>query len=280
VSGERDAVKLSSLADWRCKTPREVIAKSLEGTWNEDLLFALKQSYELYEFLGEQIRACEKKMEGLLEKYGCRLEAQANPQSQARQAARVEVLRSKKKVGKKTKVVFDVEQYGSQLFGVNLMRIPGISEGSLIKLIGELGHDFTENFESFRQFCRWENLAPDNRISGGKIISSRLPKRKNPAGQIFREAANGVKSSKTPLGDYYRRMKARKGPMGAVVATANKMSKIVYTMVKNKTEYNEDLIRLNEPQVLKKKLKNMQKQVARLQEQVAFYEKNTYLQTA
>ncbi|MDR1335409.1 MAG: hypothetical protein LBK22_01105 [Tannerella sp.] len=68
--------------------------------------------------------------------------------------------------------------------------------------------------------------------------------------------------------------------MGAIVATANKMNKTVYTMVKNKTEYNENLIRLNEPQLLRRKLKNMQKQVARLQEQVEFYEKNPDLQTA
>jgi transposase len=201
LKGERDAVRLSSLAGWRCKNPKEVTVKSLEGRWNEDLLFALRQSCDPYEFLRKQIGACEKKMEGLLEKYGCLLESKVNPEAKTKaDTDPVEVLRSKKRVDKKTKVAFDVEQHGCQLFGVNLMRIPGISEGSLLKLIGEPGHDFTGKFETCRQFCRRENLAPDNRISGGKIISSRLPKRKNPVGQIFREAANGVKASKTPSG--------------------------------------------------------------------------------
>jgi hypothetical protein len=248
------------LADPRCKNPKEVIAKSLVGNWNEDLLFTLKQSYELYQFIQKQIVACETKMEALFQKYSSRLPAQTKS-----------MVRSGKEIKKKDKVAFDVEAYSYQIFGVNLMRIPGINEGSLLKLAGELGHDFTEKFDTYKKFCRWENLAPNNKITGGKIISSKLPKRKNPVGQIFREIAVKVNRAKNPLGDYYRRMQSRKGPMGAVVATANKISKIVYTMVKTKTEYNEALIQVNEPQYLMKKLKNMQKGIAKLQKQIQEY---------
>jgi hypothetical protein len=131
------------------------------------------------------------------------------------------------------KVAFDVEEYGYKIFGINLMRVPGINEGSLLKLIGELGHNFTEKFETYKKFCRWENLAPNNKITGGKIISSKVPKRKNRVGLIFREMAVSISNSKSPMGDYYRRIRSRKGPMGAIIATANKISKIVYTMVKN-----------------------------------------------
>ncbi|MDR1342390.1 MAG: IS110 family transposase, partial [Prevotellaceae bacterium] len=138
LAGERDTGKLASLADSRCKAPREVIAKSLEGTWSEDLLFALRQSYEHYQFIQGQIGQCEQKMGELLQKYGCRV---------AGAGVTKEVLRSKKQRRKKIAVGFDVERCGDQLFGVNLMRIPGISEGSLLKLIGELGHDFTEKFD-------------------------------------------------------------------------------------------------------------------------------------
>jgi hypothetical protein len=144
-----------------------------------------------------------------------------------------------------------------------------------IKLIGELGHDFTEKFDTFKKFCRWENLAPNNKITGGRIISSRLPKRKNPAGQIFRELAVTMSSSKSPLGDYYRSTRSRKGPMGAIVATANKISKIVYTMVKNKTEYDESLIKINDIDFVTRKLKNMQKGVQKLQAQIELYQKET-----
>jgi transposase len=262
ISGERDAEKLASLADWRCKTPTDIIAKSLVGNWNEDLLFALKQSYELYRFIQKQIIECEQKIQTLAHKYSVNLPKQSR-----------ELIRSKKQIHTKTKVAFDVEEYGYKIFGVNLMRIPGINQGTLLKLIGELGHDFTEKFDTFKKFCRWENLAPNNKITGGRIISSKLPKRKNPVGQIFRELAVTMSSSKSPLGDYYRRIRSRKGPMGAIVATANKISKIVYTMVKNKTEYDESLLKMNDIDFATRKLKSMQKVMAKLQAQIDAYPK-------
>lgn len=241
----------------RCKTSKEIIAKSLVGNWNEDLLFALKQSHELYHFIQKQIIECEQKIGDFVQKYSIQLP----PQKQ-------ELIRSKKQSGQKVKVAFDVEAYGQKVFGVNLMRVPGINQGSLLKLMGELGHDFTDTFETYRQFCRWENLAPNNKISGGKIISSKLPKRKNPVGQIFREIAVSMSGSKSPFGDYYRRIRSRKGPMSALVATANKISKIVYTMVKNKTEYDQNLLKIDEPVFLKRKLLNMQKSILKLQAQI------------
>jgi transposase len=257
LSGQRDAQKLADLADPRCKNSKEIIAKSLVGNWNEDLLFTLKQSYELYHFIEKQIVECEVKMGKLFHKYSSQIPS-----------VKKKIVRSEKEIKKKFKVAFDVENYAYKIFGVNLMRIPGINEGSLLKLTGELGHDFTEKFDTYKKFCRWENLAPNNKITGGKIISSKLPKHKNPVGQIFRELAVTLGNSKNPLGNYYRRIRSRKGPMGAVVATANKISKIVYTMVKTKTEYNESLIQINEPFYLMKKLRNMQKGIVLLQKQI------------
>ena len=90
-------------------------------------------------------------MKTLFEKYISRLPAQGK-----------KIVRSEKQIKKKFKVAFDVESYAYQIFGVNLMRIPGINEGSLLKLTGELGHDFTEKFDTYKKFCRWENLAPNN----------------------------------------------------------------------------------------------------------------------
>ena len=257
ISGERDAQKLALLADCRCKTPTDIIAKSLVGNWNEDLVFALGQSCQLYHFIQKQIIECEQKIELLAHKYSINLP----PRS-------ADFLRSKKSVHKKTKVAFDIEEYGHKIFGVNLMRIPGINHGSLLKLIGELGDDFTEKFDTYKKFCCWQNLAPNNKITGGRIISSKLPKRKNPVGQIFRELAVSMSSAKNPFGDYYRRIRSRKGPMGAIVATANKISKVVYTMVKNKTEYDENLIKINDPVFMMRKLRNMQKNMAKLQAQI------------
>jgi transposase len=267
LAGERSPQALADLADRRCKAPKEIIAKSLVGSWDEDLLFTLKQRYERYLFIQGQLLECEQKMEKLFQKYSRKLPDRSK-----------EIIRSNKKIQAKNKVNFDIESYSYKIFGVNLMRVPGISQGSLLKLGAELGHDFTEKFDTYKKFCRWENLAPNNKITGGKLTSSRLPKRKNPVGQLFREIAVSVGASKTPLGDYYRRMRSRKGPMGAIVATANKVSKIVYMIVKNQVEYDEKLVNMNEPVLLMRKLRNIQKNMAKLQEQIDFSLSNANLQ--
>jgi transposase len=107
-----------------------------------------------------------------------RLEMSKEPEKTEETGKTKETVRSKKHRSKKTAVTFDVESDGYQIFGVNLMRVPGISEGSLLKLIGEPGHDFTEKFDNCKQFSRWANLAPNNKITEGKLISSKVPKRK------------------------------------------------------------------------------------------------------
>ena len=68
------------------------------------------------------------------------------------------------------------------MLGVNPMSMPEMSNNSLLQLIGELGHDFVEKFDIPAKFCKWCNLVPNNKISRGKLISSRVSKRKNPVG--------------------------------------------------------------------------------------------------
>jgi hypothetical protein len=97
------------------------------------------------------------------------------------------------------------------------MLVSGIDEGMLLKLAGEPGHGFTEKFDMYKKFCRRENPAPDNKITGGRIISGHLLKRKNSVGQIFREAAVTVNTSKSPPGDSYRRMKSRRVLVGQLL---------------------------------------------------------------
>jgi transposase len=142
--------------------------------------------------------------------------------------------------------LIDIETYASQLWGVNLMRIPGISDAALVRPVGESEHDITDRFNSYKEFCCWCNLTPNNKISGGKLLSSKIPKRKNPAGQILRSSANSLKCDKSPLGYYFRRIQAKSGYMHAIVATANKLARILYMMVKSKTEFNQTYIKTNE----------------------------------
>ena len=259
LSGERNAKRLAELADPRCKASKETIEKSLVAKWDDDLLFMLKQSYDLYLYYQTQMRACDKKIENIAKEYLAEINIGVLEK---------EFLRSEKKKAQKNAVTIDIEKYAFQMWGVNLMRIPGISEAALLRLSGELGHDFINKFETYKEFCCWCNLTPNNKISGGKILSSKIPKRKNPVGQILRASANSLKAGKTPLGFYFRRIQSKNGYMAAIVATANKLARIVYTMVKSKSEFNQYHNQFNEEEMLKKKLMYAQRALERIQKRL------------
>lgn len=253
INGERNPICLAQLADSRCKRSKEDIALSLEGTWGEDHLFELKQAYDLYKYLQGQMIECDRMIEQLLKSYTALIDTDM-----------VNFKESKKPICKKNAVAFNLEHYGYAIWGVNAMRIPGMSSGSLLQLIGELGHDFVEKFDTPAKFCKWCNLVPNNKISGGKLISSRVSKRKNPVGQVFRLCANTLKDAKNSLGIYFRRIRSRSGHMQAIIATAHKMARIFYTMVKNKSEYDETNVGIDEQELLLKKIERAKITLARL----------------
>ena len=258
VAGERDPKSLAQLADGRCKASKETIAKSLEGTWDEGQLFILRQSLELYEFYQEKALACEKEIERLVAQYAARVDV----------GKAEKLVRTKKRCTYKNAPAMDIEGYAYGLWGVNLMAIPGLSAGSLMQLTGELGHDFAGKFPTCNKFCRWCNLSPNNKISGGKTISSHIPNRKNPVGQILRQCANAVQKEKGELGVYFRRIKSRNGHMQAIVATAHKIARIIYTMVKNKREYEPRMVGCDEKELLERKIARAQKQLQKLNERL------------
>lgn len=248
LSGNHDPKELAKLADSNCKASRETFEASLEGTWDEDHLFELKQSLENYEHFQRQARACELKMEELAKKYATVVSDDIS-----------KIKRTGKRISKKNAPAFDVEKYANALWGVNAMAIPGVGANALLTLIGELGHDFTDKFDTVTQFCKWLNLVPNNKISGGKVLSSHIPKRLNIAGQAFRQCANSVKDAKNLLGYYFRRKKSKGGHKYAIVCTAHKIAKIFYTMVKNKTEFDPKLCAIDEKLLLERKIARAQR---------------------
>jgi hypothetical protein len=91
-------------------------------------------------------------------------------------------------------------------------------------------------WETAAHFASWLALCPDNDITGGRVVYTRVRKVNNRAGQMFRLAAHSLHHSQTPLGGYLRRMKAKLGPAAATTATAHKIAVIFYTMVKDHVE--------------------------------------------
>ena len=254
LDGERDPKKLSALADSRCKASKEEIEKSLQATWDEEHLFEMKQSDSLYQTYQQLIMECDTKINEIATRYAAMVDA-----------PKVQLLRSEKRNAKKNLIGFDVEKAAYELWGVNVMRIPGMSRGSLMRLLGELGADFTDKFPTVKHFVSWANLVPNNKISGGALLSSKVPKKKNPVGIVFRQAANTLKAAKCPLGDYFRHMRAKGGYLQAMVATGKKLATIFYTMIQGKIEYDEDVYRKHRKAELQNKVLYLQKRLQRME---------------
>ncbi len=251
LEGERNPKELLKLKDKRIKASEQDIIDSLNGIWNEDYIFLLQQAYDHYWFLQNQSKQCNEKIEALLvEMY-----------AEVRQGD-ITDLKKKKTVGK-NQFAFDARKLMHGIVGVDLCRIDGLSEMSVVKLIAEVGTDM-KKWKSGKHFAAWMNLTPNTKITGGKIISSRMQKRKNHAGLALRMASSNMSKSKSPLGDYSRRMKSRLGGKGAVVASAHKMARIIYHLIEKQIEYDNAVIIENQIAWKQKRIKSLEMQLNKL----------------
>ncbi len=140
-----------------------------------------------------------------------------------------------------------------------MTKIYGIKEITALTIFSETGVNIKEKFPTEKQFLSWLNVVPNNKITGGKVISSRVRRKKNKAGQAFRDAASALWKSQNPIGDYLRRKKAKSGGKQAVVATARKLAAIYYKIVTEKVEFNPKYITKNKENYLINKLKQLEK---------------------
>lgn len=253
IDGERDPRVLAGLVDPKVKASHEELVKSLEANWSDDQLFILKKSYNLYHYFQSMIREFDVE----IEKTAVQLQCTADISS---------FESSGKGRKRKNGLNFNAEQMLYKIWGVNTTLVPGIDTLSSLKLISELGRDFTDKFPSDKQFVSWSNIVPNNKISGGKLLSSKIPRRKNPVGQVFRMAASTLAKNKSPLGDYYRAIKARQGKKQAVVATAHKLARIFFAMIKNQVEFDPNLIRNHQLYNREEKIKRLKKLLSKLEE--------------
>jgi transposase len=253
AKGQRDPEELVKHIHHRVKASREEILKSLEGNWSESQVFVLKQNLDCYLYTQEQIRELDLKLEEMLKTYIPLI------RKDKKVDCAKEFRRAEKKMFANNAPCFDAERYCFEILGVNIARIPGISGLTTFKFVSELGSDFIEKFPTGDKFCCWINVVPNNKKSGGKILSSKLPKRKNYVGQILRVAANTLKNHKGYLGDLFRAKKAKLGYNQAIVAVAHKLARIIYKMVKDQVEYDDQI--------------EQQKNVLNMQKRIVYYQK-------
>lgn len=252
LDGERNAESLADLCDIRVKASREEIVKSLEGFWSDEHLFELLQCYKLYKFHKKMIQECELEIEKILQQT-VKLNNNGFIPTMDK--------RLKRKSKYKNDICIDVVNYLFTLTKVDIASVDGINGiGGLtaLSIYAETGPDLNR-FKNEKHFVSWLGLAPNNKISGGKIISSRVPKKKHYAGQVFRMAAMSLRNNKDPLGDYYRRIRSAAGKQKAIVAPARKLAVIYYQMMTNKTAYNPQSLIEYQEKYKKQKIKNLEK---------------------
>lgn len=253
-SGERDAEKLAQLVHHKVKASKEDIIKACEGIWRTECLFELKQASASYKFIQKQISECdcmiEQQLETIAGKYNqgdiTDLKLQASKSSYRKNDFR-----------------FNPIPYVKNIVGVDASRIFGFSEETALTLFSEVGADLS-CFGSANRFASWVGLAPNNKISGGKIISSKLPKKKHKVKTALIHAANSLYRSDNAFGHYYRRLKSRLGPKAAKCAMARKMAIVYYTMVTKQQEFNPELFEENQERFKAKRIKFLEQQLADL----------------
>jgi len=225
IAGEREPENFIQHIDYRIKADHEEIKKSLKGNWRAEHLFLLEENYKLYEFVQERIISCEKEIEVHLQKMV----------ALNHEGIIEEGVFKKKNIKKgKNQPRYNVREYLLKIYGVDVIDIFGINESSALEILAETGTDLSK-WENEKKFVSWLNLCPNNKITGGKLISSSVLKKKaGLATMAFRAAANSVQKSDNWLGDYFRRKKAKGGNKYAVVATARKIAIIYYKMVRYK----------------------------------------------
>lgn len=223
IRGERDGRKLARYRDRRCHRTEKEIAKSLEGNIQTAHLFSLEQAVLLYEVYQSQIQVCDEKIEKHLASFQDRGDNNYEP-------------KGRKRGRNKNDYAFDAGSALYRITGIDLTKIDGLEENTVLTILSECGSEMRP-WKTEKHFTSWLGLCPGNKKSGGKNISGRTKRSASRAAAAFRLGANALHRSNSALGAYLRRMKARLGAPKAITATAHKLARIFYAMLKYKRDY-------------------------------------------
>lgn len=255
VAGERDGVRLAQLRDPKCKFPEETFAKALTGDWKAEYLFVVKQALALYDFYTAQIAACDAQIEQHYAAMKPRWEGGEEPPTST-------TPKSKRK-RRKNEPASDVRAEIIRLTGVDLAAVGGIGPSLAQTILSEIGTDMSR-WPTDKHFASWLGVAPHNDISGGKVLRSRTLPTHNRAGQAFRQAATAASRGASVFGAYYRRKRAQAGPQFAQVATAHKIARTVYHLLKYRDQYRELGAETYEQQQREREVNYLRKKAAKL----------------
>ena len=250
VRGERNPRKLAGLRDPRTRADEAAIDRSLQGHWREEHIFELTQALELYRTYQDNISECDREIERQLERFEDRSDG-APPAGDA----------GKRSQGNAPR--FDLRSHLYRMTGVDLTRIDGVDGFTALKVVSEIGTDITR-WPTAKHFASWLGLSPNNRITGSRVISSRTKASANRAAAALRLAANALHRSDSALGAFLRRKKAQLGAPKAITATAHKLARIIYSMLRYGQGYVDAGSQYYESQYRERALRAAKRRAAQL----------------
>jgi transposase len=260
IAGKSDAKYLAGLANYRIRKSKEELEKALTGVWKKEYVFELKQSYELWQFFHTKIKECDDAIATLLE-----TQIEKKEQLHGEQRPQYQAPKNAKKKNKNSTTI-DIPRLAFELSGgVDLSQIDGVSSQTILALVSEIGLDVSA-FKSAKHFTSWLRLAPNNKKTGGKVISSHTPKKKNKLGLALLRVGHviGHNLKDGALHHFFVRIKIRSGHMKATVATARKVAVIIWNMLSKKEDYQPMESKNYLEKIRQNTIKNMKKKLQRL----------------
>jgi transposase len=254
LAGEREGKKLAALADRRVRASQATIQKALRGDYRAEHLFVLRSALELYQSYEAKIARCDEQIVAQMATLPTCAAGEQKPLP-PRKAGRP--LRCDLVAG------IDLRKELYRCAGVDLTAIEGIGVLTAQVVISEIGLDMSR-WLTEKHFSSWLGLCPDHRISGGKVLSRHTRHVLNPVADALRMAATTLQNSKTALGAFYRRMRARLGAASAITATAHKLARIVYRLLKHGEHYVQQGLEAYEKKYRQRLLHNLKKTAAAL----------------
>jgi transposase len=265
LAGERDPATLAALSHPGIHATQDTIAKSLEGTWQPDLLFVFQQEVTMYDAYQQRIAECDQALEqhlkGLADKVAGMAPDAASSQGPSQEARRSGPKR-RRKAGSHAPQ-FDLGHELHRISGVDLTRIDGIDVGVAQTIISEVGVDMMR-WKTEAHFASWLGLCPDNRITGGKVIRKGTRHVVNRAATALRLAATTLLRSQSYLGAQYRRLRGKLGAPKAITAMAHKLARLVYRLLKWGHEYVDQGLEYYEARHREQQVQLLKKRAAKL----------------
>jgi transposase len=240
LAGERDPAVLAQHRHRRVKASRETIAKALVGDYRSEHLFTLRQALAAYRHTQRQIEECDAEVQARLGAFASQVDPAAHPLPPATPSRR-------KAHGPRPAPRFDLRTELYRVLGTDLTQVPGLDTATVCTLFSELGAHLSA-FPSGGHFASWLGLCPDNRISGGKVLSVKTRHVKHRVSQALRIAAQSLWRNRSVLGGFFRRMRAKLGAPAAITATAHKLARIVYHLLTTRQPYEESRLAAAEAQ--------------------------------